>query len=335
MTQNRQQCLIWVEVGRRLPRYAKNNFELLKNMSPLTHQVLITDADVVLDGVETIPINSIPMSSQTQDFLQISRDTINHQDYFWHGTTSRFFYLYDYMRFRNLESAVHIETDVVILDFACIEKLFESPFGLAYPLQNQNIGVASIFAVKEMQVFEEFLNFIKASWWDSRENDMSLLGKFATHQGVRVLPTSLEQICIPNENEIYDAGTLGPFFMGAESRNFRIPMRYRGKLLNSPFSGTETITDDGIVWEISTRESAVELLFKKNGTCIQVINLHLHSKKIPRKRSELLKALKNGFTSKRGISWRLGGLDFFVFLERTISFIFRRLHIRNPNRNLR
>jgi hypothetical protein len=145
----------------------------------------------------------------------------------------------------------------------------------------------------------------------------------------------LEQIPLSIKGEIYDAGTLGPFFLGAEPRNFRIPMRYRGKLMNLPFSGTENLTKDEIVWKIGKRESAVELFCKWNGNSVQVINLHLHSKKIPGKRSDLVKALKKGFTSKRGMFWRLGGIDSIVLLERMISFLCRRLHIRNPDRNLR
>ena len=113
------------------------------------------------------------------------------QQYFWLGTTSRFFHLYDAMKFYELENVLHLETDSVLLDEKPIRDFFqeENNYDLAYPLQAIGIGCASILLVRNHESLSKFLDFVLSNWTRNGVDDMTLLGEFSTRKEVLVLPT--------------------------------------------------------------------------------------------------------------------------------------------------
>lgn len=328
--------IVWIEVGRRLPRYARRNFKLTQQMYDRNRQELVTDSTNTCHLVNTVFLNSIETSELTKEFYNLKRDSVNHQDYFWLGTTARFFHLYDYMLSKGFSSAIHAETDVIILDLEYLEDLLMyGEFGLAFPLQNESLGVASVFLVKKISVLKEFLEFILENWVKPRTTDMSLLNDFSNKGNVLRLPSNPDQIIAGSVPKIFDAGTLGPFFMGTDPRNHRWPFSYRGLLINSPFSATSRLTESTTRWRLNSSERAINLVATSNGISYQLVNLHLHSKKVPKSIREARRKIHSGFISARTKRWRSGSFDFVVFLERAVSYILRRLSMRSPDKNFR
>lgn len=328
--------IVWIEVGRRVPRYAKRNFRFTQQMFGRNRQDLVTDSTKSFRLVNTAQLNSIEASELTKEFREMKKDSVNHQDYFWLGTTARFFHLYDYMVSKGFSSAIHAETDVIILDLDYLDELLKyGEFGLAYPLQNESFGVASVFLVKEISVLKEFLEFILENWMKPRTTDMSLLYDFSNRGNVLRLPSNPDQVIAGSIPKIFDAGAIGPFFMGTEARNHRRPFSYRGFLINSPFVSTSILTESNTSWRLSSSDRAINLVATSNGISYQLVNLHLHSKKVPRSIREARREIYRGFLSARTKRWRLGSLDFVVLLERVVSYALRKLSFHSPDKNFR
>lgn len=327
--------LVWIESGRQLPRYARKNFKLTSELHRNVSQVLIADKPWSSDFINVLTLESIEKSSLTEEFLAMRREYRNHQEYFWKGTTSRFFHLYDYMKSQRIHELVHAETDVVILDYSHLDKWMERDFGIAYPLQSSGVGIASIFLVKRVDVLEKFLIAVLERWHDYHSNDMTLLGEFANEVGVLALPSNPSQVHPQSVKGLFDAGTLGPYFMGSEARNYRIPFRYRGRLTSPSFPMTMRLTRDDINWKIVGPSDSPKLYVEYNEVRHDIVNLHIHSKQIPKHPFGLKRSLERSFSKKRNVWWKLGSPDLTVVAERLISFFLRKLRVKHPDKNLR
>ena len=83
--------IMWVEVGRPIPRYAKNNFKLMSKLHSNITQYLITDSRAPMANQIIIDISKMEKSEETRRFEEIKKVWPHKQEYFWHGTTARFF----------------------------------------------------------------------------------------------------------------------------------------------------------------------------------------------------------------------------------------------------
>ena len=67
---------------------------------------------------------------------------------------------------------------------------------------------------------------------------------------------------------------------------------------------------------------------------LKLKSIHIHSKRIPKNYRLLVRMILNDSKSKKSKLWRLGAFDNLVFLERLISFIYRRF-LMNKSQDLR
>lgn len=314
--EKRLEEVVWVDFGRGIPKYLLNNIYFHQERFPNLNQVLVSDNDQepTVDSpsglVSYVNYKHLPVSQFTKEFTRINsyREKKFKQASFWELTTKRFFFLYDYMISRNLPQALHLESDVVLLNMSRLQYvLSEAEFGLAYPLQEKDRGVASLFYVSNISTFEEFLVFVLENWKELDINDMDLLGEFSRRDDVFV-PNSL-----PGQELIVDPGAYGPFFLGGDARNNRFPTSRRG--------AWSRISQD---WILRLEECKIEksdngdvIIVDKSGFRSVLLNLHIHSKKVPYSSKELFKRLKS--TRKSSCLWELGYLDRTVVLERLLS----------------
>ena len=323
--------LIFVEVGRKVPRYFIRNVEYTRNRFGDIDIVLIFDdieyrhrKKLQSQNVILIHRDDLELSESTRAFNALEKSWSYRQRNFWQNTTSRFFYLYDAMQMLAVTAAIHAESDVILLSDKSLR--FEDETnrqGLAYPMQNDLQGCASIFKVSKKVALEKFLIYILENWKRENINDMDLLAEFSRTEYVHVLPT-WPTLLANQEQSFYDAGSLGRFFLGSDARNHRIPFSFRGIEDRNKGSIFQEFQVQKSRWELRTSEF-VSLRLEIDSNKYNLMNLHLHSKRLPKNIAELDSMLRKGFTHDRNVFWTLGHFDQVVFVERLISSISRHI----------
>lgn len=312
--------LVWIEWGRRIPKYLKRNIDLHFELFPNLNQILITDkpekVNRTFSNLVVVDSDVIPKSDVSREFelISLKRQNIYKQSEFWIGTTRRFFQLYDYMCEFDVETALHMESDNILLDETLVEKLSNSEVrSLFFPMQSNTLGCGSIFLVRDRNSLRTFLDFILARWEDGTQNDMRLLGEYAmSARGYVNLPST------PEKDFCFDPGAYGKYFLGSDARNFRIPTSRRG--IKSEESSSLLNMMEKYTFDVKMFESDIEILVDGKST---LVNLHVHSKYIPRSIPELQKQICKGFINHRGYFWKMGKFDLLVIGERVLSKLAR------------
>ena len=333
MTLNRDDVsVLWIEVGRKIPRYARRNIDLTSKMHPTLRQVLISEKTLKIEGVTCLESKKVPQSEFTKEFNLITKDWKFKQTYFWQGTTSRFFYLYDAMKELKLENVVHLETDCVLLEPNAFKDVRnEVHYKLAYPLQAEGIGCASILFIRTHQDLEEFLEFILSNWRRPDVDDMVLLGEFSTRRNVLILPTQIYGKESRSEF-LFDAQSVGKYFLGTDARNGRLPFARRGLGDGRKGSMTNDLFRKDLQWRTTLDGRKLQVSVVGADRSFKYANIHIHSKFISRYINVMRWVFRISFTSKRKILWKIGLFDFAVLLERSASFSARRI-LRKKNFN--
>ena len=223
-----------------------------------------------------------------------------------------------------------MESDVVLLNSKVIDAVLNNlnDKRLSYPLETPTLGCASIFAVRDQSILKQFLNFSLDNWQDKKATDMTLLGDFinSSNNWAEVLPT-WPNGTTSDSSYFFDAGTIGKFYLGSDARNFALPYSRRGVKQNSTNFVPNLLDLNPDLWKVNESDenagNAVGLSLKMGNS--ELVNLHIHSKKIPSRPLKLLSALKTGFLSTQSEVWRRGSLDQIVLAERMVGTIKRRL----------
>jgi len=314
---------MWVEVGRPVPRYAKNNFRLIDRLHSNVTQYLVTDSGDSFDTQIRIDTSKMERSEETLRFEEMKKVWPHKQEYFWHGTTARFFYLYDAMRTNGLENVIHLETDCILLQPDAISNLIsDTRINFAFPLQANGIGCASILYIRSPEILQKFLNHILNNWNRNNVDDMVLLGEFSREIGVKVLPTQIENLG-SSSGFIFDAQSIGKYFIGTDARNCRVPFSFRGELDLREGSITNLLQEGSLRFISTLGKESIEIRVRDSN--IRLANIHIHSKAISPYVFLMNMKLRIGFGIKTPIIWKLGHFDKYVFLERFVSFWARRI----------
>jgi hypothetical protein len=315
--------IMWVEVGRPVPRYAKNNFILTSKLHSNVIQHLVTDSRASFDTQIKIDVLKMERSEETQRFEEMKKVWPHKQEYFWHGTTARFFYLYDSMRTNGLKNVVHLETDCILLQPDAISNLIsDTRVDFAFPLQANGIGCASILYIRNPEILQRFLHHILDNWNRDNVDDMVLLGEFSQEIGVKVLPTQIRNL-ESSPRFIFDAGSIGKYFIGTDARNCRVPFSFRGELDFREGSIANLLKQGSLRFKSTLGKELIEIRVKESR--IKLANIHIHSKAITPYVFLMSMKLRIGFGIKTPIVWKLGHFDKYVFLERSVSFWARRI----------
>jgi len=314
--------LVWIEVGRRLPRYFRNNSRLTGYLNPQLKQYLLHDKNIALPNCTNVLASSLEKSELTSEFEKIITPSQFKDAMFWKLSTSRFFYLYDLMLAMDWHQVLHLESDCLILKTDFLKDLVESNQEfLAYPTFSQDQASGAVFLVKSRKLLQEFLSHVIEKVRYEWKNDMVLLSEFAVQQKSILLPSHFNS----SAAQIFDAGNLAPIFLGLDARNNRVPFSSRGVSteISNRLSSSDLLSRER--WEIKVGKSEINLTYKNiNREVFELQNLHLHGKRIPASLFQLSKILQRGFKGKRTKIWYLGHLDINVFAERITSFVWRK-----------
>ena len=326
-----QPPLVFVETGRKPSRYLVNNLKIHREIFPNRKIVLIVSDlykyVVTNPDIEVISEESLPESATLNEFKSLNKTWTGLQKNYWSNTTKRFFILDRYMQSQKLDKLIHLESDCVLLDDSEIQNEFEKDnWGLRYPKQHTKYGCASLLIINKANVFETFLKYVLENWERGEITDMNLLGEFADLKvGAEYLPSA--DLLTVTSKSIYDGVSIGKYFLGADARNCRLPFSGRGLKDNA----------DGALKIVSPKILNNENKLIYQDTYIPELKLnsiHIHSKRIPKNYKLLVRMILNDSKSKKSKLWRLGAFDNLVFLERLISFIYRRF-LMNKSQDLR
>jgi hypothetical protein len=319
--------IVFVETGRRPSKYLKNNLIMLREKFPQEKIILIMSEEfldeVNIPNIEIVSEETLPESSLLNEFESIQKSWSGLQKNYWTNTTKRFFVLARFLEARGLEKIIHLESDCVLLNDKWVKREFDlNDWGLKYPKQHNSQGCASILLINKKIVFNNFLKFVISNWGRGEITDMDLLAEFVSYDSeAKFLPSA--NILSKESSNIYDGVSVGMFFMGTDARNQRLPFSARG--IRSPNPGALSLNSPTI--KLSSRS---ELVYEDAGFMnLDLNNIHMHSKRIPRNYKTLERRLLREANRSRGKIWKFGAFDRLIFIERLVSFVFRRVLRRN------
>ena len=132
------------------------------------------------------------MDSNWQAIKDGLKHDINFRNEFWFNSLGRFGALHKYMEMEGIDSLLHIESDVTFLPNFPIETMSKMEDVLAYPLQGDGQGIASVFHVGSRATLSHFLAFCREQVrLNPKSTDMTILYNFYDKypEKVLILPT--------------------------------------------------------------------------------------------------------------------------------------------------
>ena len=324
--------LVFVETGRKPSKYLLNNLKIHGELFPDRKIVLIVSAQyknyVDNPDIEVISEVSLPESSTLNKFQSLNKQWTGLQKNYWSNTTKRFFILDRYMQSQNIEKLIHLESDCILLDDSEIQNEFaKNNWGLRYPKQHTKYGCASLLLINKADVFDSFLKYILDNWERGEITDMDLLGEFVDlRTGGEYLPSA--DLLTTASKSIYDAVSIGRYFLGSDARNCRLPFSGRG--LKDNTEEALKILSPKIILNTENKIVYQDTYIPD----LELKSIHVHSKRIPNKYRSLVKMIIKDSNSRNSRFWTLGAFDKLVFLERFTSLIYRRF-LMNKSRDFR
>ena len=308
--------LIWTEIGRKPGKYVLNSLAIHKELFPDSPRFLVISKEFAqkkLNNLCTVIFEEdIKENDNSRKFDQLNKTWSHKQVAYWQNTTRRFFVIENFMKMNNYKGIIHLESDCVLLRIEHVKELFDkNDWGLKYTKQDNRSGCASIFLVNSLKSLEKFNSFIINNWEKQDITDMVLL-----HNYIKEIDTAsyLSSGSVIDSKIVYDAGTIGRYYLGGEGRNNRLPLSTRGLLPES----TEFF--DPSPFKVVKSGNKILLANIKNPDIkLDLGCLHVHSKRIPKSYKKLIQRLIKESGSKRGFFWRLGRPDLTVIAERFMT----------------
>jgi len=312
--------VVWTEIGRRPGQYVLNAIKVHAQMFPGTSRYIVLSKEfatnVKIEKCIVIYEEDLKQTDNSRQFTNQRKDWEWSQSSYWTNTTRRFFVLEQFMKTFAQEKLIHLESDCVLLEDRFILDLFlKDDWGIKFTKQDSLRGCASVFLVNSVAKLECFNSFILNHWSEPDQTDMTLLSKY---QRIIDIKTYLPSGNLIDSEIVFDAGTIGRYFLGGDARNHRVPFSRRG--LESTGKEYFDPRDFKII-----KSGPGLYLENLSGEKIRLACVHIHSKRVPSKLETLTRKLISESSSKRGIIWKVGVLDVQVVKERINSFVRRRI----------
>ncbi len=281
---------VWVHLGEsKIPPYLRISLENFSELFQNQSLVLLVDQDKNLGNlqIKNLTVKKIELINPDWDTIKSTLEhDLNFRNEFWFNSLARFKIIHMYMELEGLGSLLHIESDVTFTSDFPIQILKNLPQVLAYPLQGEGQGIASVLHVGSREVLAEFLAFCSSEVSkNSKSTDMTILFNFLKHNPDKVvvmptLPVELENgkkdsTLYANSSKnidlfggVFDAISIGQYLFGVDPRNHR----GRKKLYWEDKSHWVKPSKYKFEW------SGNSLLAKRANFVTKVFSIHIHSK---------------------------------------------------------
>lgn len=305
--------LIYIHIGKILPNYIYDSiYQSILVSNDTKIYVLLDDTlitlfnetiskfnnniyrkDRVNNLVISIPLSILKLPSEYTTLIDNLPEQIKtFRDSFWVYTIARFFYLQSFMNLFHINSAFHIENDIMIYEnLTTLENCLN--FDKLYMVKdNPDRVIASIMYLNKIELQNVLNHIIKQLELNPGLNDMELLGNYVS-SNIEYFPFDYNK----ESDFIYDAAAIGQFLGGVDPRNIQsynhISENERLLLtLNNPSKGfiNETCTFKVTEGEVKIYQRSLSinnfiiplnLYFVTNNLNMkQIVNTHIHSKQL-------------------------------------------------------
>jgi len=199
-----------------------------KNIYILTNSFLVDKFKDYLTKINIIIIDDYNLSNEIFD-KQYKNKNNSFRNGFWTLTSTRFFYIYEFMKIHNIENVIHLENDVLIY-YNCdetIKSCLDNNY-LYIPFDTFSRNIASIIYIPKHELFKKVLDN-----YDYTQNDMYNFANIQKKTGViQNFPIFIKNNnIIDNEeynfvtynfdkfNYIFDAAAIGQYLGGIDPKN--------------------------------------------------------------------------------------------------------------------
>jgi len=199
---------------------------------------------------------------------------------FWHLTSLRFFYIYEFMNQYNIDNVIHLENDVLIYyNINELNDKLDKKY-LYIPFDSYKRNIASIMYIPNKNIFKNILDN-----YDLNENDMFNFGKIKENTNliknfpifIKLNNLSDEQLYVCENYDkfpfIFDAAAIGQYLGGVDPKN--ISGDSKG-FINE--TCVIKYNNYKIIFEVID-EIKKPFLFINN-IKVPIFNLHIHSKNL-------------------------------------------------------
>ena len=307
---------VWVEIGRKPGKYALNAIHINKELFPDQEQFLIVSKQyesTISKRLCTIIFEEeLEKSSNYADFIALEKQwSYSHKSY-WQNTTKRFFVIENFMLKFEYGKIIHLESDCLLLQMDYLRDLFlDDKWSIKYTKHVDGSGCASILVVNKVQALQEFNSYVLKNWQQQDITDMTLLSNYTLDKNDTNYLPSGDKV---NSKIVFDAGTIGRYFLGTDARHNWIPVSSRGCITSEKGAFRPNKFKVGKIMD------GLYLIDAKDANNnLKLGCIHVHSKRIPKRYQKLVSRLIRESNSNRGWFWRLGRLDFTVVSERILS----------------
>ena len=247
------------------------------NIYVITNYCFFNKFDEYKSNVKLIDLNSLNDSYNFENKTSLNKTFRNG---FWTLTSSRFFYIYEFMKTYNVSNVIHLENDVIIY-YNC-NRLFEfvDKNFLYIPFDTYNRNIASIMYIPNVETYKKILDK-----YDFNKNDMENFSNLQKSTNlIENFPIFLKSNNLTDEQKfvssnsnifpfIFDAAAIGQYLGGVDPRN-----------INGNTKGfiNETCVikynNYNIFFEKDTKIKKPFILIDDKK--IPIFNLHIHSKNL-------------------------------------------------------
>jgi hypothetical protein len=302
---------ILVQLGPSLPKYLIENIKWLKQ-NFAEHQIVVVIDDIRnLDEISELGafVFSYKRTEETADLLKQLTHDLSFRRGFWHLTIERLFAICQAVSALGSEHALYIESDVLLLPSFPLDQIWSAK-GLSWTRYNHLRDVPSLIHLENGEYASHLSQGLKHLFQIKPDlTDMSALHSYAelnqdivclfptVHHGIEntTLLTNSEYPRISSKSHlsgigsvgIFDGATFGMHLLGQDPRNAYGFTQFLNPELSSR---AESYLDlSAITYLLVGKKLFVKT---KRGECIEIYNLHVHSKEESYFSSNLFKILK-------------------------------------------
>jgi len=291
-----QDELIFVYVGKTLPKYAQASLILARKTSGIPIRIISNEINRKYANRANVLFTAIEDFYSPTEFERAEDNILSNSHFrggLWVKSLERFFILYQYAQRHSITKFLHAELDQGLFNIHELREALDSQSsrGLFVPFHSENAAVASIFYCNNLESLKSLLDY--ASFGPPFLNEMVLIAEWAKMNGSRAhrLPTIANQVRKPwgddaqqigliQSSEIHgivDAAQLGQWVGGIDPRNVDFLKKPQTKFVDLP-SPTLLTKEELTGLKFSFDESSNNLYCHLGEVDVRVYNLHLHSK---------------------------------------------------------
>ncbi len=265
---------IYYHTGQEPPEYLLDSIQSIKNVEIKANISLITDQNIMIDGVNIIPVEKI-ISKQSKSIMKMKlfKKDVNP---LWQASIFRIFLIRDAIKFLDISSCYHFDSDVLLfMDSSEFEPTISDFDGLYITPCNKNEYVfgfsrfgslaktEAICKILYKLIFNPFLRYF---YYVDMPNEMQLLAGIAKRKPELI--KTLNIIPSKEANFLFDPSSYGQYLGGTHAGH------QPGFTQKSHIIGEQIINENITPLMIEDKPYVL-----RDGEKYPLINLHIHSKK--------------------------------------------------------